>query len=350
MQDLNQNQPNPGDNKNLIIFMVISALLYFTYDHFVLKPHEMAMRQARFETAKEKLLTAQEAEKQQALTTPSSSATSATAEATQEKPAPKLLIDNDHIYGELSLRGAKLDTWKLKDYSVALDNDDPVQILSPKGSIFPRGIEYGWVSSDTAIKLPNAKTLWSIKNGATTLTTNSPVTLTWNNGQGLRFERVLTLDDRYGLTVEQRVINTTKNAVTLYPYGLIAQTGVAPTFEHRAISHEGPIGYIGDELQSPKYKEMRKKKTINFQADRGWLGITDKYWLNAIVPPQGQTVKYRFTHTGPTPHKREKDMGRYQTDFTGAALTLAPGQSGSVTSSVFSGPKRLLLLKDYSKS
>ena len=246
------------------------------------------------------------------------------------------------------MTGGRIDHISLNEHLKTLDGTETVDVLSPKGTKFPRGVEYGWVAADAAVQVPDAKTVWRAK-GAAALSPSTPVTLTWTNPQRVRFERTLSLDENYLITVDQKIVNQGRSEVTLYPYGLVSQKGIAPDFEDRFISHEGPIAYVGGELETIKYKKMRKAKRADFIGNTGWIGITDKYWLTTLIPPQGQDVKYRFHYIGTPPQKRQADTGRYQVDFTGAALTLAPEQSGTVQSHVFAGPKRVLMLKDYSK-
>ena len=345
MQPNQNNQMNPSDNRNLVIFMILSALLYLGYDTYISRPHQEAARAARIQAAQEQKVKAAENPTKALLT-----------QAEQSKDVQELLtqsdqldIENTKLSGSLALKGARLNYIQLNDYFETMKKEEKVTLLAPQGSEHARTIEYGWVSADPAVLLPSNKTLWTIKGTNTKLTPQTPITLLWNNGQGLRFERTLSLDDKYVITVDQKVINNTGQNITLYPYGLISQRGVSRHFQGRTISHEGPIAYVGKELEKPSYKDMQKKKSMDFESTTGWTGITDKYWLNVLMPPQGQDVTYRFSYTGTPPSKKQKDTGHYQADFTGSALTLAPGQSGAVESHIFTGPKRVLLLKDYSE-
>ena len=353
MANNQNNQMNPSDSRNLIVFMIISALLYFAYDTYIMRPQQDALRQARLEAAKQQQ--ANQTLEQSSLNgldtlTPSNQPSSPADISSLLKQAKNITLSNDKMSGSLSTTGARLNYIQLNDYFETLDQSENITILAPKGSEHARTIEYGWVSSDSTIKLPNSKTVWSVAGDQAVLQPGKPVILYWNNGQGIRFDRIFTIDENYVITVDQKVTNNANKNISLHPYGLISQRGISPHFEGRAISHEGPIAYIGDELNKQKYKDVRKKRQISENAATGWIGVTDKYWLTALMPPQGQNIKYRFNYSGTPPKKKEKDTGLYQTDFTGSALTLAPGQSGSVQSHVFTGPKRVLMLKDYSET
>src|SRR5262249_11137271 len=122
------------------------------------------------------------------------------------------------------------------------------------------------------------------------LSPDKPLTLTWDNGQGLRFTRVFSLDANYMFTVAQRVENYGAAPVALASYGQIQRLGT-PHTGISTILHEGPIGAFGHTPQSDKYllfetkySKIREKKLEDHDSVGGWLGITDKYWLVAAVP------------------------------------------------------------------
>lgn len=340
----NNNQMQPGDNKNLIIFMLVSVMLYFIYDTFILSPHADELRAIKAQQAQTAAI---EVPGGPAAINNAPQEIKSVAEALSQ--SQNIALQNGSITGSVSLTGGQLNNITLNDFYKTLDKKENVQILAPQGTQFPRSIEYGWVSADTAIKLPTAKTIWTIAGASNTLTQDTPVTIIWNNGQGLRFERTLSIDDAYAITIQQNVVNNSGKQVTLFPYGLLSQKGIPADHEDRFISHEGPIAYAGGELEEHKYKKLRKEGRFDFDADNGWIGTSDKYWLTALIPPQGQQTKFRMHYVGTPPKKKQPDTGRYQADFTGAAVTIAAGQSASVESHAFIGPKRVIMLKEYSK-
>ncbi len=346
MQNQQNSQLSPSDNRNLIIFMLVTAMLYFAYDHFVMKPHETALREARMETIKQRIENGE--------TIPPSINSHLTSPVQLPsaneilKTEKHLTINSDTLTGAISLKGGLINALSLNDYYQTLNGNDNVEILSPKGTESQKTIEYGWVSTDISLALPNNETLWSVKDNKN-LTPNTPVTLSWNNGQGITFERTFTLDDQYALTVTQLVINQSSKNITLYPYGLIAQKGLPSGLQKNMISHEGLLAHVGGNFEKSAYKKIRKSQSKQFNEQTGWIGITDKYWLTALIPAQNQQTKFRFNYSGTPPKKNQKDTGLYQADFTGSAIILAQGQSNAVTSHVFAGPKKVIMLKKYSK-
>jgi len=284
---MNKDQMHPDDMRNMFIFFILAAVLYFSYDSYVLKPQREAIKQR----------TQIEAEIKQAL---------GPAALEEVKPVPvkprseivtqggRVKIKNAQMHGSLDLNGGRLDDVALSEYFQTLGKKDNVTVLNPRLTDFPRSVEYGWIASNQNVAVPNKNTNWSIRGNAQLLPGN-PVTLVWDNGQGVTFERRLELDEHFMFTVTQRVANNSGRNVTLYPYGLISQKGIPPDFQGMWVSHEGPVGFIGEELFNNSYKDMRKTQKFSSQAQQGWLGFTDKYWLTALIPPQGQNVKYSYS-------------------------------------------------------
>jgi len=333
-----KDQMHPEDMRNLIIFCVLSLLVYLAYDTFILKPQTDALQKAKLEQAT--VVETQTSEE----STKKGFKPISRDEAL--KTASRLKIDTGEVMGSIMLKGARLDDLSLKEYHETQEKEQNVTLLSPAGTEHSRYVELGWVSADEAVKVPDVNSVWQIK-GNNQLGVNSPVTLVWNNGQGVEFERTYSIDEHYMLTVSQKVINRSGREVTLHPYSLIAQRGLSLSGLQSWLQHEGPIGYIGDELHEISYSNIRKKGQKAYTSNDGWIGINDKYWLTAVIPQQGQETNYRFSRSGDIPGKKETDHGLYQMDYTGAPLILAPGKEASTESRIFVGAKKVLQLEDY---
>lgn len=336
-----KDQMHPDDVRNLILFFVISLGIYLAYDSFILKPQAEALRAQK--SAIEDLRQSQEPREDTNAAFSPQKRTQILAQETE-----RIHFESPQLYGSIARKGARLDDLTLQHYKTELGGAENVALLSPKGTYFPRIIDHGWVAADKNTDLPGADTLWHVK-GDTNLGPGSPITLFWDNGKGLHFERTYKLDENFLFTVTQKVTNNSAHAATLYPYGLATQTGLPPDLQNVWILHEGPIGYIGDKLQEIKYKDLQKKGTLQFEGNQGWTAFGDKYWLTSLIPPQsGRAVKYRFTYQ-PDP-LGFKERGRYQIDYTGSPLEIAPGSSASVTSHIYAGAKKVHLLEDYEKN
>ena len=161
------------------------------------------------------------------------------------------------------------------------------------------------------------------QEGAGALTAGKPITLTWDNGEGLEFRRTIAVDDKYLFTVKDEVANKGAAPVTLVPYALISRHGT-PKTEGYYILHEGFIGVIGDQgLKEESYKNVEEKKAITFKATNAWLGFTDKYWAATLLPDTSANLQARFSAgTAGT-------LKTYQTDYLLDAQTIAPGATGA---------------------
>jgi YidC/Oxa1 family membrane protein insertase len=216
----------------------------------------------------------------------------------------------------------------------------PIVLLEPFGTPNAYYAESGWVAEDPAVAVPDGKTKWTADRGQ--LTPEQPVTLTWDNGQGLRFIRQYAVDRDFMITVTNKVENGSGKAVNLLPYGMIARSGT-PETSGMYILHEGPIAVLNDRLKEVDYKDVTKAKdgTISDSSTGGWMGITDKYWLVSLIPDQKESLKARFVHSLPD------NRDRFQVDYLGASRAIAPNDSVSVTQRVFAGAKEVKLLERY---
>jgi YidC/Oxa1 family membrane protein insertase len=257
--------------------------------------------------------------------------------------SPRITVDTPRIKGSINLKGGRVDDIALKDYRETVNPTSPnIVLLSPEGGPMPFYAEYGWVAdTGTTAVLPAPDTVWTAETPGT-LTPATPITLRWDNGQGLTFRRTLAVDDNYLFTVTDKVENTGTNTVKLHPYALVSRHG-KPLLQNYYILHEGLLGYLGKEgLQEIKYKKIDEDKLVSFQADAGWLGITDKYWATAIVPPRGEAFTARFSATQGT-------VPAYQSDYLLGAREIAPGASTEVKNELFAGAKEVRIIDQYEK-
>lgn len=338
----NRDEMHPEDRRNFMIFAVLVVAVWFAYDHFILQPklNDLATAKKQAEVTAEAL-----AQKDGDLAT---AAPRPREEILAENSAARLDVKNDALQGSLSLTGGRIDDIKLRGYFQTLAHKNNVVLFSPAGSESPEYAEWGWVTKDKDIKTPSPQSRWRVMDGdlAAGLTPGNPITLFWDNGQGLRFERTMSLDDKYLVTITQRVINNSDKSVTLHPYALVTRHGVPENLYGSGVIHEGPIGYVDGELIERSYKKSRKEPFETFAGPTGWIGITSHYWHAGIFPPQGEQSTYRFIYAAPTENQKE----RFQTDVTGAARTIAPGASSESTSHLFAGAKKLETIEKYGKA
>jgi len=260
--------------------------------------------------------------------------------------SPRVRIDTPSLAGSIALKGGRIDDLSLVKYRETVDpNSPPIVLLAPSGSPHPFYAEFGWSApGGVTLKLPDADTLWQ-QQGSGALSVGRPVTLVYDNGEGLQFHRTIAVDDKYLFTIKDEVVNNGTAPVTLYPFGLISRHGTPQTLGYY-ILHEGLIGVFGDKgLQEETYANIEKQKLISFTATNVWLGITDKYWAATLLPDTKTQVQAKFS-TGTIGN----NIKTYQSDYLGPALTIAPGAAAAVDGRLFAGAKEVSVVDGYDQA
>jgi YidC/Oxa1 family membrane protein insertase len=342
------------NNRNFLLAMALSILVLFAWQAFFVRPEAERVKNEAVQQAQNKPadqpgspplpgVTPQPGVAQAPAGTPSApSIAPGQSRDIVLTAQPRIGIDTPSLKGSIALKGARLDDLVLKEFKVSVRPDSQNVILfSPSGSPEPYYAEHGFaVAPDAGMKAPTADTVWTAEAGAT-LTPAKPVTLTWDNGEGVTFRRTIAVDDEYMFTVTQEVENKGAKPITLHPYALISRHG-HPTVEGLYILHEGLLGVLGEEgLQEIGYKDALEKKTITFKSTSGWLGFTDKYWAATLIPNQKQAYEAHFTANAV--NNREF----FQTDYLLSPLTVAPGAKESISSMVFAGAKQVNVIDAY---
>jgi YidC/Oxa1 family membrane protein insertase len=252
--------------------------------------------------------------------------------------AGEIRINTPSLEGSISLLGAKFDNLKLKKYKETLDKDSAdVQLLKDANSTSAYFGDFGWLSGDNSIKLPTSKSIWTTDTKE--LTDTNTVILNWDNGQGLLFQQIISVDENYMFKVQQSVRNINESPKALVPYGRIKQN-LSDTGQSIFILHKGGIGVFNNKLEEISYKDLKKKGDIKFETKEGWIGITDKYWLTAMIPDKNIKFTGNFSDNG----------NDYKTGFIGNEVIVYPNQTITFTHHFFAGAKELKLLNDYKEN
>ena len=252
--------------------------------------------------------------------------------------SPRVRIDTPRLSGSINLKGARFDDLLLKTQRTTIAaSSPPVRLLSPAGAPGGYFASYGWTGQGVAVPAPD--TVW--QSSAPVLTPGRPVTLSWDNGSGQRFEQIVSVDPDYLFTVRQRVVNGGAGAVGLRTYGLIsrARKSADPS---TWTTHVGPIAFLGGEANyDVDWDTLDEDKSgVTRDSRGGWLGFTDKYWLTALVPSSGAPIEASL---------RKSSSGAYQADYAGHSFITAPGQAMSSQSHLFAGAKEKAVLDRYEK-
>ncbi len=206
----------------------------------------------------------------------------------------RIKIENNNIIGSLALEGGIIDDISFKNHKESIENNKNIEFLNPAQTENGFYVETGWTSIGNKIKVPAKSSVWSVV-GNNILNENQPVILQWDNGKGIIFKKKIELDDKYLFKISQQVQNNTNNPIEIFPYGQITRNKIPDDIQNFYISHEGFIGVFDEELKEDDYDDIEEKKIIR-EANKGWFGITDKYWMTAIVPKKGENFKSTFLY------------------------------------------------------
>ena len=205
----------------------------------------------------------------------------------------RILFENENIKGSISLTGAAIDDLEFKKFKKSLNSEDNVRLLNPRQVKNGYYVETGWATTNKNIGIPNSKSVWQVE-GNNKLTPNSPIKLSWINDQNIKFEKEINIDDQYLFTVKQIIKNNSEKTYNFYPYGQIIRNEI-PEITNFFILHEGPLGVFDSELVEKDYDDVQEK-SYSINADKGWLGITDKYWITSIIPQENRKFRSDFDY------------------------------------------------------
>ena len=338
-----------NENRNTVAFFIIAILMLVGYQMFVLGPQTKAKQaEAKAKAAAEKKLAAPGKSVIPTVAPGNLTRVQAIAASDRVPIATRSQDGKPVLTGSVNLTGGQVDDLFLQQYGQTVDKASPrVDLLRPEATSNAFYALFSWEAPNVA-GLPGRNTVWSLKSGQV-LTEKTPIVLTYTSPTGLVFDRKIAVDDHYLFTVTDTVTNTGAGPVTIRPLAEVRRAGLPPEAGKGQNVHEGAVGWLDKELRLKKYQPWKKdaakgKGEQIWNTTGGWLGITDKYWLTAIIPDQSEaiTARYRqFTLEG-------RDY--YITDAAGRDRTIAPGASATETTRLFAGAKRAEVLKDYQKA
>ena len=329
------------NNRNLFLVVILSVIVLGLWQYFIAGPAMKAEQARQTQIAHEEKTHVQR-------TAPSvpgegSSATHLSRAQALSAGGARVRISTPTVDGSLLLKGARFDDLRLKKYHLNVDPKSPeIVLLAPKSTDFPYYADFGWIAGEGRPKLPDASTPWRETEG-TELSPGHPVTLEWDNGGGLDFTRQISVDDKYMFTVKDSVRNTSASPVGLYPYASVAREGV-PNDTHYWVLHEGFVGVADGNLKDAKYDDFKKDDVPpnSFSSTGGWAGITDKYWMAAVVPPQTENFDGEYKAS-----KRDDGVKVYFADYRLGQRNVAPQGQVTVTHKLFAGAKVVDVLRTY---
>jgi len=250
----------------------------------------------------------------------------------------RFYFENKNVKGSIALKGALIDDIVFKNYKEEINDNRKVVYLNPKETKDGYFIETGWATSNLEkASVPSPDSEWKVK-GNKKLLPGNPVIIEWNNKSGLIFRKKIELDDKFLFKVTQEVQNNTKEKVELYPYAQITRNQ-SPDITNFYILHEGFIGVFDEQLEEIDYDDIKEKKE-KYSAEEGWLGITDKYWMTALVPENDQSFKAEFLY-------KNAFKANY---ILNKPIVVSPSSSKTAETKVFVAAKEVRVVDGYAES
>ena len=255
------------------------------------------------------------------------------------KNEKRINFNNASVRGSIRLRGSRFDNLYLQKYNEELDNHSAkIELLRPAQAANHYFVDFGWLSMDSHVALPNANSSW--KTSDAEITVQKPAVLTWSNSDGLKIVRKIALDGNYLFTIHDTIENDTNEEIDIFPYALISKN--IQGFEtSRSVVHEGISGVLDGTLKEFKYGQIKKGDSKAFESIGGWLGFSDRYWFTALILGNDEKAQINF---------KNLDSSNYQVDYLGERLVIPPHQSKTYTYTLFSGAKEIKLLDTYKKT
>ncbi len=328
-------------DRNVILFIVLTAAVLIGWDAFVIAPQREALREARQAEVVESAATSGPAAEIAARA--QGPKTLSVEEALKASPG-RVRIETPSLAGSINLAGGRIDDLLLKNYRETIDPSSAmIRLLSPHDAEHGHYVEQGFVGvvEGTGASVQTEAVAWSAPEDAT-LTPSSPVTLTARSGD-LTFTKTYSVDDNFMFTVKQSVRNDGATAARVAPYGLVVQRGVPDGAGKQVILHEGPVAVVGDKLFERKYPKA-VTAIVEEKGDRGWVGITNKYWLAVAAPPQNEPINVFMRNDGTA------QAPVFQAYYALAERVVAPGAAIELTSHIFAGAKDVDILRSYERS
>ena len=252
--------------------------------------------------------------------------------------SPRIEINTPGISGSIRLNGLIIDDITLKAYQETLDKDSAnIRFLSPLKTGNGHEVSFGWIQAKNSdFDIPNRNTPWKLTGYNNVLTLESPLTFEWKNDTGQTFQSTIALSDEYLFKITQNIINNGTNSIIVNNAAKITREST-PDLSGMFILHEGLVGVLDEKLEQIDYDDLADDKVYNFDSNNGWLGFTDKYWLTALIPEQGESFKGIFSYDN-----------NYTAYFRSQDSTIVnAGSSYETSSNIFIGAKEAEVIDAY---
>lgn len=331
-------------NKNYLLAMFLSFAVILGWQYFYVQPQNEAYKKAHFAAIQNNYKLSQNITNNEVNYTPNDRAI---AIANNNRVA----IDTPEFTGSINVNGAIFDDLLLKNYHQTVRKDSPqIALLTPNGTKNSYLAKFDFLSSaNTNLDLPNSTTLWQISSENKVLSSQNPIKLSYQSKNGLLFERLISVDNKFMFNIEDKITNNSSTPITLQPYSQVTRSDIPKNSKATYLLHEGPIGVMGAQgLKEKSYEDIKKldydangEKKIKFDnAVGGFVGITDKYWAVTAIPDQNVNFTSNFKYV-------ENANMHFHANMLEQNFTIAPQQSLTINNRLFAGAKHVQTINAY---
>lgn len=252
----------------------------------------------------------------------------------------RIKIESEQLHGSISLKGARFDDLTLAKYYKKIDKKEEVVLFSPSQSKKRYFADFGWVSSDVNLDLPTPQTIWRTKSKK--LTPDNKIVLFWKNRQNILFEIEISMDKDFMFFITQKVKNLSNKNITIANYGRINRS-LNNLKKSNYILHEGFLGVFNSVLEEYNYQDAREDGNKSFNSTGStWLGITDKYWLSALIADRNFDYNSEFSY------KNSNRNQIFNSEFVSQEFKLEKRSELIFKHKLFAGAKKVKLIDKYS--
>jgi len=250
-------------------------------------------------------------------------------------------IDTQSLEGSINLKGLKIDDIVLKKYQETLDeNSSNIRVLSPLSTENGYEVSFGWLKDKNAnFETPTSESEWKLISSSNTLRENNELEFEWSNNTGQIYRTSISVDENYLFSINQKIINNSNQEIIVNNASKINRQS-APALSGMFILHEGLLGVLEEKLELIDYDDLKDEgeiETLNFESENGWVGVTDKYWLAALIPDQAKPFKAIYTY----------DNGYIAYYRSLNAQSVQSNGEFEVSSKIFIGAKEAKLIDQY---
>ena len=244
-----------------------------------------------------------------------------------------------------------IDDLNLKDHYRTVERTEELRLLRPANA--PSGYTVGWNWFDGRDAIAGYRDNWTATEENFGGDNTTTLSLEKN---GIRFERTISVDENYMFTFEDSLTNLGSEPRTLMPIGTVRRYGGWKEFvdatdpgssRKTGFAHQGLMGSFDSALTWRSYNNLFKGRGIKKSEDGirvaetgGWLGLTDMYWMAALIPQQGEGFRARVRNL----------ENHLEVLVQGASVEIAPGATETVANQIFAGAKEYDVVNTYQEA